>query len=66
MVNQQGRFVLVVNDNNVVSSRPIDIGPAIDSMWVVESGLAPGDLVIVQGIQKVQPGQTVQISTDQG
>lgn len=65
LINQEGRFVLVVDDNNVVSHRPITIGPAVDTMWVVESGLEAGEKVIVQGIQKVQPGKTVQIKTDE-
>lgn len=65
LINQEGRFVLVVDDNNVVSHRPITIGPAVDTMWVVESGLEAGEKVIAQGIQKVQPGKTVQIKTDE-
>ena len=64
LVNQEGRFVLVVDAANKVESRPIVIGQAIDSLWVVESGLAPGEQVIVQGIQKVKPGQTVQVTED--
>jgi RND family efflux transporter MFP subunit len=65
LINQEGHFVLVVDDNNVVSSRPITIGTAVDTLWVVESGLEAGEQVIIQGIQKVQPGQTVQIKADQ-
>ncbi|MFH1152677.1 MAG: efflux RND transporter periplasmic adaptor subunit [Pseudomonadota bacterium] len=60
LVNREGRFVFVVDDKNVVSSRPIVIGKAIDTNWAVESGLTAGEQVIVQGIQKVKPGQTVQ------
>lgn len=65
LVNQEGRFVLLVDKENCVISRPIIIGPAVGTMWAVEKGLAAGDRVIVQGIQKVQPGQTVQVKTDQ-
>jgi RND family efflux transporter MFP subunit len=65
LVNQQGRFVLAVDGDNRVESRPIVIGQAIDGMWAVESGLTAGDMVIVQGIQKVKPGQTVQVKYDQ-
>lgn len=63
LVNQQGRFVLLVDKENRAIARPITTGPAIASNWAVESGLTAGDKVIVQGIQKVRPGQTVQIDT---
>lgn len=62
LVNQQGRYVLVVDKKNRAVARPITTGPAIGSSWAVESGLAAGEKVIVQGIQKVRPGQTVQIN----
>lgn len=62
LVNQKGRFVLVVDKENRVSSRPIEIGPTVNgTMWAVEKGLTAGERVVVQGIQKVKPGQTVQI-----
>jgi RND family efflux transporter MFP subunit len=65
LVNREGRFVLVVDDESKVTARPIVIGPAVSTMWAVESGLNPGDRVIVRGIQKVKPGQTVQVKTEQ-
>lgn len=61
LVNRDGRSVLVVDKENRVSNRPIVIGSAYGTMWAVETGLAVGEQVIVQGIQKVKPGQTVQI-----
>jgi RND family efflux transporter MFP subunit len=64
LVNQEGRFVLVVDNENRVSARPITIGPAVGTVWAVESGLQAGDRVIVEGIQKAQPGETVQVKTD--
>ena len=65
LVNQEGSFVLVVDKESRAAARPITIGPAVGTMWAVESGLAAGDRVIVQGIQKVRPGQVVQANTDQ-
>jgi RND family efflux transporter MFP subunit len=65
LVNRDGRFVVVVDDEGRVATRSITIGPAVSTMWAVESGLSVGDRVIVQGIQKVQPGQIVQIKTTQ-
>ena len=65
MVNQQGRFVLVLDKENRATPRPIIIGPSIGTMWAVKQGLAVGDRVIVQGIQKIRPGQIVQIKKNQ-
>ncbi|SMC25521.1 membrane fusion protein, multidrug efflux system [Desulfacinum hydrothermale DSM 13146] len=59
LVNSQGRYVLVVDDKNQVAARPVRLGPALETQWAVESGLKPGERVIVQGIQKVRPGMTV-------
>jgi len=59
LVNQQGRYVLVVDDKNRVTARPVTLGPELETLWAVASGLQPGERVIVQGIQKVRLGMTV-------
>jgi membrane fusion protein (multidrug efflux system) len=64
LVNQQGRYVLVVDSENVADVRQITIGQAVGALWAVESGLAAGEQVIVEGIQKVNPGEPVQINPD--
>lgn len=58
LVNQNGRYVLVV-ENGVATQRPIIVGPQLDTMRVVESGLSAGEQIIISGIQKVTPGQPV-------
>jgi len=63
LVNQQGHYVLVVDSQNVASVRQITIGKAVGAMWAVESGLAAGERVVVEGIQKVKPGEPVQINS---
>lgn len=60
LVNQQGRYVLVVDRERIANVRPITIGQAVGAMWAVESGLRAGELVIVEGLQKVKPGEPVQ------
>ena len=65
LVNQQGPYTLVVDSENTANVRPISIGQAVGTMWAVESGLNKGELVIVEGIQKVRPGQPVQINPGQ-
>jgi len=57
--DREGRFVLVVDDQNKVALRHVRTGPFVGSQWAVESGLNKGEMVIVQGVQKVRPGQTV-------
>src|SRR5262249_27010682 len=56
----QGRkYVLVVNDKNVVEYRQVQLGALADGLRAITSGLAPGDWVIVNGIQRARPGITV-------
>ncbi len=50
---------LVVNGDNKVELRLITASRAIGDKWLVTAGLAAGDRVIVEGVQKVQPGATV-------
>jgi len=56
----QGRkYVLVVDDKNVVEYRAVQLGPLADGLRAVASGLTPGEWVIVNGIQRARPGITV-------
>ena len=47
---------LVLNRDELVEARAVDIGRAVGDKWLVRSGLAAGDRVIVDGLQKVRPG----------
>jgi RND family efflux transporter MFP subunit len=59
--NDQGQKVLyVVNDKNEVVSRPVRLGQLHDGLRSVEDGLKPGERVIVNGLQQVRPGATVE------
>jgi membrane fusion protein (multidrug efflux system) len=51
---------LVVDAQGTVQPRAVRVSRAIGDQWLIESGLAPGDRLIVEGVQKVQPGMTVQ------
>lgn len=55
----EGKFVLVVNDEQTVSQRFIKTGSRLGAMLVTESGLEAGEQVIVEGLQKVRTGVTV-------
>ena len=59
-IDQAGSYVLVVDDQHKVERRPVKTGDNIGTDIVVTSGLKVGDKVIVEGIQKVPPGVTVQ------
>lgn len=67
----EGKFVLVVDEEQMVSQRFIQTGPRIGAMLTAESGLEVGERVIVEGLQKVRSGVTVspvpsQIDTETG
>ena len=59
-VDQSGYFALIVTGEHKVEMRRLKTGPNIGTDVVVLSGLKEGDMVIVDGIQKVRPGQLVQ------
>ncbi len=58
-VDQAGTFVLVLDEENRVQVRRVTLGPQQGMRAVIPTGLAPGDQVVVEGIQKVRPGQEV-------
>lgn len=56
----QGLFnVFVVNENNTVETREVQVGLKIGSHWLIREGLKPGEKVIFEGLQKVRDGITV-------
>ena len=57
----QGSYqVAVAGKDNVAHIHRVRLGERIDSSWLIEDGLAPGDEVIVEGLQKVREGVPVQ------
>ncbi|MFH1984462.1 MAG: efflux RND transporter periplasmic adaptor subunit [Pseudomonadota bacterium] len=61
LADREGRYVFVVDAGGKVQQRRITTGPVLDTRWAVSSGLIPGETIIVQGIQKVKPGQEVDV-----
>jgi len=57
--DQGGRYILVVDKDDVVEQRKVEIGPRVDELRVVESGLNPQDRVVVAGVLRAIPGQKV-------
>ena len=51
--------VMLVTETNSAESQPVQLGQAVGTDWVVQSGLKAGDRVIVAGLQKAMPGMPV-------
>ncbi|TAA45810.1 efflux RND transporter periplasmic adaptor subunit [Corallincola spongiicola] len=58
--DQLGRFVLVVNSDNKVEKRQVEMSGRYGVKWRVESGLKAGEKIIIEGLQKVRPGLEVE------
>lgn len=57
--DQGQRYLLVVNEKNVVEYRPVKVGRLDEGLRVITAGIGPKDRVIVRGLQRVRPGATV-------
>ena len=57
--DQSKKFVFVVNENNRVVYREVQLGKSVREMRIIEKGLQSGDRVIVDGVQRVRPDAVV-------
>ena len=57
--DQQGHFVLVVDRAGRAGIRRVVLGEQTGTEWVVSEGLAEGERVVVQGLQKIRPDMVV-------
>ncbi|MCI0347753.1 MAG: efflux RND transporter periplasmic adaptor subunit [Chloroflexi bacterium] len=62
----KGKFVYVVNAESKVEPRPVVVGEWVGEAWVIDSGLAAGDKVVVDGVMKIGPGAPVTIAAPAG
>ncbi len=53
------KYVLVLGDDNSVGYRAIELGPKLQGLRIVRSGLAKGEQIVVNGLQRAMPGATV-------
>lgn len=60
MSSAQGQFIWIVNGEQKIEFRPVQVGRSMGNNIVVTDGLAPGDRYVVEGVLKVQPG--IQVS----
>ncbi len=57
--DQQGSYVLIVNNQNIVERRSVKTGPRIDNMFAIKEGLDGGEWVIINGLLRAIPGRPV-------
>jgi len=57
--DQSHKFVYVVSADNKAEYREVQLGPVIDGLRVVRTGLKPGEKIVVGGLQRVHPGAPV-------
>lgn len=60
---QAGPFVYIVKPDMTVEMRPVDEGPTMGSLTVIDRGVAAGDVVVVEGQLRLRPGAKVQVAT---
>jgi RND family efflux transporter MFP subunit len=61
VTDQQGSYLVdTVGSDNRVAIRPVQVGERTGTMWVIQSGLKPGERVIVEGQQNLRPGVPVE------
>ncbi len=57
--DQSKRFVMVVGEGNKADYREVKLGPSVDGLRVVTSGLKAEERIVVNGLQRVRPGTVV-------
>jgi RND family efflux transporter MFP subunit len=62
--DQQGRYLMAVDENNVAQYRPVEIGALVDGMRVIEKGISADDRIITNGVLYARPGAPVTPATD--
>jgi RND family efflux transporter MFP subunit len=62
--DQARKTVLVVGQDGTVSAKPVELGPVVDGLRIIRSGLAANDQVVISGIQAATPGAKVTIHKD--
>ena len=59
VIRQGTRAIVYVVEDGVANPRPLSLGQAIGSRFQVIEGLSAGDLVVIRGNERLQPGQEV-------
>jgi RND family efflux transporter MFP subunit len=57
--DQSRKIVFTVDDDGTVGTKLIELGPMVDGLRVIRTGLAPTDRIVIDGLQRARPGQKV-------
>lgn len=57
--DQNQKYVMVLGPKNQIEYRKVHLGRVIDGLRIVRSGLKAGEVIVVNGMQRVHPGVTV-------
>jgi multidrug efflux system membrane fusion protein len=57
--DQSSKIVFTVAEDGTVGTKLIELGPMVDGLRVIRSGLAPTDRIVIDGLQRARPGQKV-------
>ena len=57
--DQDKKFVLVLKPDTTVEYRPVELGRTVEGLRVIKSGVKEGERVVINGLQRVQPGMKV-------
>lgn len=57
---QSAHRVFVISPDDKVEVRQVQVGPRLGSNWIIESGIAPGERIAVEGLLRVRPGMVVE------
>jgi membrane fusion protein, multidrug efflux system len=58
--DQASKIVFAVDEDGTVGVKKIELGPIVDGLRVVRSGLAPNDRIVIEGLARARPGQKVE------
>ncbi len=57
--DQSRKIVFTVADDGTVGTKLVELGPIVEGLRVIRSGLAPADRIVIDGLQRARPGQKV-------
>ena len=60
---QNGMSVFVIGKNNTAAIRTVEVGEWYENYWIIKKGLFPGDVVVVDGVNKLTEGATVHVTS---
>ena len=57
--DQSNKIVFTVADDGTVGVKRVELGPIVEGLRVIRSGLAASDRIVIEGLQRARPGQKV-------